>query len=100
MQKTDIMDTFINNLIDQKQFADITPEFREEIAKDLMQRLDEYIMARSLTELSEEEMEQFNKLLDEKKSRAELQQFTMDHIADYPTFLDNALTDFENAYLA
>lgn len=91
---------YINDLIDRKNFANLTPEFRKEVFEDATKKLDEYIMARSLAQFSEEEIAQFKKLLEEKKTQGELQQFAMDHITDYPTFLDDTLSQFEEAYLS
>ncbi len=98
--QNDATSTFINHLIDQKQFANLTPELREEIFADIEQRLDEFIIARSIAQLTDEEVTHFKKMMEEKKTRSELQQYTMDHIADYPKFLDDTLNSFQEAYLA
>ena len=96
----DATSAYINSLIERKNFSNLTPEQREDIFQDIAKRLDEYIMARSLAQFTEEEITGFKQLLAEKKTKAELQQFTMDHITDYPKFLDDTLGKFEEAYLA
>lgn len=99
MQKT-ALDTFIDELISEKGFIHLTSEMRDTLAKHVKERLDEYIMARSLTQFSEEEIEQFKKLLAEKKTKAELRQFAREHVSDYPTFLTNTISQFREAYLS
>lgn len=96
----DPMRMFINDLIDRKKFTNLTPEQRDDIFSDIAQRLDEFIMALSLSQFSQEEIAQFKQLLAEKKSQGELQQFAIEHIADYPKFLDETLLKFQEAYLA
>jgi hypothetical protein len=99
MQKS-AFDTFIDDLITEKGFINLTQEMREDISVNIKQRLDEYIIARSLAQFSEEEMEQFKNMLDEKKTKGELRQFAADHVADYPTFLTNTIAQFREAYLS
>lgn len=98
--QTSNLDTFVDDLITEKGFPDLTQEMREDIAVHIKQRLDEYIMARSLAQFSNEEIEQFKHLLSEKKTKAELQQFAMDHVPDFPNFLITTIAQFREAYLS
>jgi len=88
------MDTYIENLINRK-FANrrFEPAVREEIKKDIQARLDEFIMARVVAGFSDEDIVKFERLLQEGKSKAEAQQFAVDHITDFPTFLTHVLLD-------
>ena len=99
MQKS-ALDTFVNELITEKGFVNLTDEMREEIATKIKQRLDEYIMARSLSQFSAEDIEQYKQLLAQKKTKDELQQFAMDHVFDFSTFLTNTIAQFREAYLS
>jgi Mg/Co/Ni transporter MgtE len=93
---------FVNTLIDQK-FADhkaeLTDEVREELKKDIAKRLDEFVMARIIAALSDEDVKQLENLLKEDKSQAELQKFATEHIPDFTTFLTNAFLEFQSVYL-
>ncbi len=91
---------FITNLIEKKNLPNITPEIREEMSHDITQRLDEFIMTRTLARFSEEQLAAFKQMLSEKKTKAELQQFAMHSIADYASFLDETLMSFQEAYLS
>jgi len=92
--------TFINELIDEKGFENLTHEMREQMSQDIKKRFDEFVIIRSLAQLSEEETQQFRQMLNDKKSGTELQQFITEHIADYETFLAETVVKFREAYLA
>jgi len=93
---------FIDDLIDQK-FAnhqtEITPEVREELKKDLIRRLDDFVMAKIIAAFSDEDVAAFETLLKEGKSREELQQFAEGHIPDFTNFVTDAFLEFQTVYL-
>ncbi len=93
------LDTFIDNLIDQRGYSDAPQEIKEKLHTDLKVRLDEFVMTRTVSEFSSEEVKEFEKLLDENKPTEELKQFAKDHIADYTTFMTSTLLTFQDAYL-
>ena len=92
--------TFIDGLIDEKGFKNLTHEMRKEMAQDIKKRFDEFVIVRSLAQFSEEEIAQFKQMLDEKKTSTELQQFITEHISDYETFLSDTIIKFREAYLS
>ena len=98
--QTTALDTFIDELISEKGFIHLTPEMHDTLEEHIKERLDEFIMARSLTQFSDEEIEQFKKLLEEKKTKVELRQFAREHVSDYPAFLTNTISQFREAYLS
>ena len=59
-----------------------------------------FIMARTISAFTQDDIKEFAKMLAEKKSRAELQQFAMNHIPDYTTFLAATLIEFQEMFLA
>jgi hypothetical protein len=93
------LDQYIDNLIDQKGYPDLTPEVREELRSDLRMRLNDFIMARIIAAFSEEDLDTFEQMLNENKSQEELQQFAVDHIQDFTTFLTDILLEFQGVYL-
>lgn len=99
MKKVTI-DSFVNKLIDQRGYAEATQDIKDELHRDLKTKLDEFIVTRTVAEFSEKEFDEFEKLLDENKSREELTQFAMKHIPDYQTFITSTLLQFQNAFLS
>jgi acylphosphatase len=93
------LDLYIDNLIDQKGFKDLTPEVREELRTDIRVRLNDFIMARVIAAFSDEDVEKFEELLKQNKSQAELQQFAVDHIPNFTAFLTDVLIEFQGVYL-
>lgn len=98
-QQTNI-DTFLTTLIDQRGYANETPEIKNAIHKDLKQRLDTFLITNIVSSLSEEDLASFEKLLETEAPVDQLKQFAADHIPDYTTFLTSALLTFQDAYLS
>ena len=92
-------DAFINKLIDERGFPDLTPEVKEELKKDLVTRLDSFIAAKVIAALSDADVLVFEQMLKDNKPSAELQQFSIDHIANFTDFLTNTLLEFRGVYL-
>lgn len=93
------IDEFIDKLIKDKNFKDITPEIESEIRNDLKNRLDKFILARIISNLSDEKVDQFNSMLDAKKSETEIQEFITASIPDFVDFLTQTLMEFRGIYL-
>jgi len=93
---------FIDILLDEK-FAsrqeDITPEIKQELKRDLIKQMDNFVMASVLDRFSNEEVQEFEKLIKEGKTREELQQFAQKHIPDFSDFVANVLIEFQTVYL-
>lgn len=92
-------ETYIEQLIEERGFPDLTPEVREELKKDLVNRLDSFIGAKVIATLSDEDVLKFEQLLKDGKSREDIQKFTVEHVSDFTTFLTNALIEFRMVYL-
>lgn len=93
---------FVDELINQK-FADkineVTPETREELRKDILMRLDEFVMSRVIAKLSDEDLATFENMIKEGKSNVEMQEFITQHVPDFVTFATDAFIEFRNVYL-
>lgn len=90
---------YVNRLIEEKGFLDLTPEVRAEVENDLLTQLDDFIVARTIAALSDEDVLSFENLLKDQKSDQEIQQFVADKIPDYPNFLAQVLLEFRDVYL-
>lgn len=93
------LDLYIDNLINQKGYPNLTDEVREELKNDIRARLNDFIMARVIAAFTDEDIDKFEELLKQNKSQEELQQFAVDHIPDFTTFLTNVLIEFQGVYL-
>ncbi|MEK7571153.1 MAG: hypothetical protein AAB553_02675 [Patescibacteria group bacterium] len=94
------LETFVNALID-KRFAgqEIDNTVKNKMKEDLLDRLDEFILASTLNKLTDDEIDQFEKLVNEEKQIEEIRQFTVTRIPNYNDFIATALLSFEKDYL-
>lgn len=90
---------FIDGLIKQRNFSDITPDAQDELRREIKERLDNFLFDRIIDTFSDDDAEKFISLVKEKKSPDELQQFANEHTANYKTFVVDALNDFSASYL-
>ena len=89
---------FIDVLIKQRNFSDLTPEEYEEIRTDAMERLDDFLLDHLIDALSDEDGDKFVAMMEEKKPMPELVQFAKEHIPDYEEFVKKTLIEFSHAY--
>ena len=96
-------DQYLQGLIEQKftqKGHELDAEIITELKADIAKQLDEFIMARIIEALTDDDVLAFEQLLKEGKSEAELQTFATEHIEDFTTFLTNVLLEFQQVYLA
>ena len=96
-------DQYLQGLIDQKFLQKghtLEPEIIDEMKKDIIRQLDEFIMARVIAALSDEDVLALEKLLAESNSVEQAQKFAAEHIPDFTTFLTNVLLEFQQVYLS
>jgi uncharacterized protein DUF5663 len=98
--KKPYIDTYITNLINKRGYEDAPDAVKKQISDDLKTKLDEFIIRKILTQFSDAETAEFEKLLDEGKSIEELRGYASDHIPDYQTFMTSTLLLFQEAYLS
>lgn len=90
---------FVDKLIEEKGFPDLVPEVKQEIKQDLMTRLDNFITARIIARLSDQDVLQFENMLKEEKKQEEIQEFVIGRMPDAINFLTNTLLEFKAVYL-
>lgn len=89
---------YVDVLIEERKFPDLTPEVKEQMQKDILQRLDNFIAARIIAALSDEDVLVFEKMLKDKKQEEEIQNFVSGHIPDFVNFLTATLLEFRGVY--
>jgi len=95
-------DQYIQELIDQKYIQKghkLEPEVIEELKKDIIRQLDQFIMARVIASLSDEDVQALEKLMQETKSVEEAHKFAAEHVPDFTSFLTDVLLEFQQVYL-
>ena len=90
---------FIDRLIAEKNFPDLTPEVKEEIKRDLTQRLDDFIAAKLIAALSDENVLKFEEMLKQGKPESEIQTFITTNVPNFTEFLTQVLSEFREVYL-
>lgn len=90
---------FVDMLIEEKGFPDMTPEVKDQLRRDLLRKLDDYIAAKIISSLSDEDVNIFHQMLKEGRSSEEMQRFTTTHIENFSDFLTNTLLMFRGVYL-
>lgn len=90
---------YVDKLIEEKGFFDLSEDVRKELKKDLLRRLDDFIAAKVISALSDEDLLKFEEMLKSGKPQEEIQQFTTTHVPDFANFLTNTLLEFRAIYL-
>jgi hypothetical protein len=93
------LDGFIEQLIKEKGFPDLSDEVKEEIKTDLLGRADDFITAKLISALSDDKVAQFEAMLKEGKPQEETQKFLQDSIPDFTNVVSQALMEFRDVYL-
>jgi len=95
------LQTFVDKLIEEKRFPEkLEKEVLDEIKKDLLVRAEERIDAVMISNLSEEQLDEFNKLIDKNVDPKEMQDFCSKSIPDLPQIIASELLVFRDTYLA
>lgn len=97
------LNQFLDDVLKDMHGTSTPPEEREEMKKELLPKLNEYITLRVMTELakiSPETLKEFQAWVTEKNpSQEEVQTYIDGKIENSPVFLSQVLMDFRNTYL-
>lgn len=104
MTTTDSINLFLDDLLRDMHGVSAPPEELEEMKKELLPKLNEYITLRIMTELakkSQDALKDFQTWVTEKNpSREEVQKYVESKVDNAPAFLTQVLLDFRNTYIA
>lgn len=92
------MRTFLEGLLDDAGM-NVPPDLKEEMINDLYARLEHKLVAAAAEKLKPEDLEEFQKLLEEKKSQEELQKFLTGRLQNAQEIFAQAISEFRDAYL-
>lgn len=95
------MDEYIQQLLNDAGLPDsVDPEVRAQLVSDLQERAINLMNRRLIEAMSDEDIEAFNKLLDEQPNNAEaMQQFITDHVPNSQQVVTAAMLEFRALYL-
>lgn len=92
---------FVDRLVEEKKYpADLEKEVINEIKKDLLSRVEDRVNAVIISNLSEEKLEEFTKLLDSDISDEKMQKFCSDNIPNLAQLIATELIVFKQTYFS
>jgi hypothetical protein len=96
----DNFDRFVNSLIKEKDLKGLTPEGREQVAAELKNLISEEVNRAILMELSDEKLDELDKLMDNGPlSESQMQEFLQTSGVDIPKVTTKTLMYFRSFYL-
>lgn len=93
------LDDFADTLIKDKQFKTLTPAMFQELKLDIIQRVHDFLLARTIAKLSDAQAQELADFLDTQPSDEQIQDFIGRCLPDAPTFIGNTLFEFRQIYL-
>jgi Arc/MetJ-type ribon-helix-helix transcriptional regulator len=97
-QKSPHLEQFVDKLIEEKKFPNLDDEVLAQLRADLMSRLEDRINAALISNMTYEQLQEFDKLL-ERNNELEVQNYLRQAIPDLETVIATALINFRSTYL-
>lgn len=92
---------YVDRLVEEKKYpADLEKEVIDQIKTDLLSRIEDRVNAVIISNLSEEKLEEFTKLLDSNISDEEMQKFCSENIPNLTQLIATELIVFKQTYLS
>lgn len=96
---TQVVDDFLNRLLDEGGMDTVSVEVRAQMLRDLRVRLNERLFATVISNMPEEKITEFRTLSEKKASGEELEKFIDKNIPDSQEIFAGAFLTFRNDYL-
>lgn len=90
---------FVDRMMLEKEYPPLDDAVMAQIKEDLLDRLDDYINARIIAAMTDEQAQEFNTLLKGDPTKDEVQQFIAQCIPDGAEFISLTLLEFRREYL-
>lgn len=91
--------SFLEGILDDAKTLTLDDSMREEMIKELFARLDSFLTSRIVENMPPEAMDEFMKLVEEKKSQSEVEHFVEDRMPNAGEVFAQAFSDFRDMYL-
>ena len=92
--------SFLEGLLNDANMTTLDENMREEMINELFARLDSYMTSVIVDKMPPENIEEFIKMNEEKKSRAEIEAFLKEKMPNAQEVLTRAFMDFREMYLS
>lgn len=93
------LDDFAESLIQAKQYKTLTQEIHDELKKDILARAHDFLLAKTIAKLSDEQAKALSALMDTKPSDEVIQDFIAKAIPEGSDFVGETLFNFRQIYL-
>jgi hypothetical protein len=95
------MEQYIQQLLQEQGVpSDLDPEVRTELVGQVTMRVSNFVNQRLLDAMSDESVDEFNKLLDDDSfDQARAEAFVNEHVPNKDSVVANALVEFRQLYL-
>ncbi len=97
-KQKEVLDQFVDRLLQEKKLADSDPEVMAQLHEDLASRVESHINAAILSQMPPEHLEEFTNVLDVGDGD-KIWEFCKKHVSDVDSVVAQALLDFRNNYL-
>lgn len=96
---TQVVDDFLNLLLNEGGMETMSPEVKEQMLGDLHLRLNEKIFASVLSRLDDRKVTEFRELVEKKASGKELEKFIDNNVPNAQDFFAQVFMNFRSDYL-
>lgn len=93
------MDDFAETLLKEKNYTTLTDEMHAELKRDILDRAQDFLIAKTISKLSDEQAQKLSELLDTNPPNEKVQEFIKTSITDAPKFIGDTLFLFRQSYL-
>lgn len=93
------LDDYAESLIKAKQYKTLTQETHDELKRDILARVHDYLLAKTIAKLTDEQAQELSKLMDTKPTDEVVQEFIKKAIPETPDFVGDTLYSFRQIYL-
>ena len=90
---------FVEDLYNAKGYKHLSPERHDEIVNELFQKVNDFLLEKSIAALSDKDTLALDKLLDQNASDEKIQEFFSEKIPNAPSFIGSVLYEFRKIYL-
>jgi len=94
-----VIEIYLNNLLKELDLGDLDDNAQKQLKADLNGELEDRINSRILTELGLDNLESFDKVLDE-NDPIKTQAYLKENISDYDQVIQSELVAFRSLYVA
>ncbi len=89
---------FVSEMVKEKNFENLEPDVLEQVKKDLQDRVEDHINAAILSNIPEDKLEEFEKLLD-LENDVRLQEFVSQTVPNLDVLVASELLNFRSLYV-